>query len=193
MEARPKFFTTFCQSVGDAYERKGVRAIIPWWLLVGFAVGGAVAWYMPAVYWSDGNWDVVTTVFTGFLAFDGLLLALGWGAFSKIYEILSTGSFAAFLRRNGLLSEHLFFVDAVHGALVLSAVSSGVALVTVLLPLPLLADRIIMASVVGLSLWSLAKALSAMRMMNDLVWEVAHTEADDRGHLRPVKSGEDQG
>lgn len=190
MVARPKFFTALCKSIGDAYERKGVRAIVPWWLLLGFAIGGSVAWYMPTAFWADDNWGVATTVFTGFLAFDGLLLALGWGAFSKIYEIMSTGWFAAFLRRNGLLNDHLFFVDAVHSILVLSAVSSGVALVTVLLPIPPLADRVIVAAVIGLSLWSLIKALSAMRMMNDLVWELAHTEPDEQGYLRPVENGQ---
>ncbi|WP_139839521.1 hypothetical protein [Oceanibacterium hippocampi] len=190
MDSRPKFLTAFFKNVSESYDRNGVRAIVPWWLFLGLAVGTVVAWYMPESYWWEKKWDIATTVFTGFLAFDGLLLALGWGAFSKIYEILSTGWFAAFLRRHDLLGDHLFFVDAVHAILVLSAVSSGAALVSVLLPLPLWSDRIILAVVVGLSLWSLTKALSAMSMMNDLIWELAHSEPDDRGHLRPVDSGE---
>lgn len=185
---RPKFFTAFCNSVGAAYERKGIKSVVPWWLIVGVGVGGAAAWHMPATYWSDQKWDVATTVYTGFLAFDGLLLALGWGAFSKIYEILSQNWFAAFLRRNDLLNDHLFFIDAVHGMLVLSAVISGVALVTGLLPLPIWTDQVVLACVIASSFWSLTKALSTMKVMNDLVWELAHTEPDEKGHLRPVET-----
>lgn len=188
MEARPKFFTAFCRNVGETYERRGAMAIFPWWLAICLGLGTLAAWHVPAVFWAREYWGVATTVFTGFLAFNGLLLALGWGAFSRIYEILSTGWFSAFLRRNDLLSDHLFFVDVVHGILIVSAVSSGAGLVTVLLDLPALVDRMIFAAVTGLSLWSLVKALSAMRMMNDLVWELAHCEPDGRGHIRPVEA-----
>ena len=173
MDQRPKFVDTFCKSIRSAWKRKDILSLVPYWLLLGLALGSVVASLLPASYWSDENLGASTTVFSGFLTFDGLLLALGWGAFAKIYEMLGTGWLAVFLKRNKLLGEHLFFVDAVHGILVVSAVSSGVALVTVLLTVPLIVDRIIFAFAIGLSVWSLVKAFSAMRLMNDLVWESA--------------------
>lgn len=179
MESRPKFLSEFCKSVKYAWRGNNLLALVPYWLLSGLALGGVVSAHLPASYWLDENWDISTTVFTGFLAFDGLLLALGWGAFAKIYEMLGAGWLSSFLKREKLLGAHLFFVDAVHGILVLSAVSSGVALVSVLLSLPVLADRVILGVVIGMSIWSLIKAFSAMSLMNDLVWEKAHSKPTD--------------
>jgi len=188
MDSRPKFLGSFFRAVGDAIDRRGLRAIFPIWLVLGLVIGAAVAWYMPSIFWADERWGVATTVYTGLLAFDGLLLALGWGAFSKIYEILSTGWFAAFLRRNNLLSDHLLYVQIVHATLVVSALSSGCGLLTIFFSLPIWADKIILAGAVGLSLYALIKALSAMSMMNDLIWELAHSDRDEKGHVRPVPS-----
>lgn len=190
MEGRPKFLSVFFKSAAYAYERRGVRALVPWWLLIGLVAGGSAAWQMPSSFWQKEQWEVSTTLYTGFLAFDGLLLALGWGAFSRIYGILSTGWFAAFLRRNDLLEDHLFFIDFTHGVLVASAISSGCGLVVILLPFHTYVDMAIFALTMGSSFWALVKALSAVKLMNDLVWDAAHSEPDQKPPLRSV--GNDQ-
>ncbi len=182
---RPTFLKSYFRFASEIIEVKPWR-LFPFWLALGLAIGGVAAWFMPAVFWSNENWGVSTTVYSGFLAFNGLLLALGWNAFSKSYEIISTGEFAQFLRRNNLLLEHLFFIDLVHNALVLSVIASGFGLITLMLPLELRYDRIILVAVVGLSFFALTKALSAIRVMNDLIWEKAHYVPLGDQHLRTV-------
>lgn len=186
MSRRPTFWGTFFRSVANSVDRRGVVALVPYWLLACLFIGGVASFSIPAEFWSNDRWDISTAVFTGVLAFNGLLLALGWGAFSKIYEILSEGSFAKFLNRNGLLNDHLFFIDFVHVALVVSSLLSGCGLFSVLVEIPLIADRITMAAVIGVTGWALIKTLSAISLMNGLIWDLAHTEDDGRGGIRVV-------
>lgn len=188
MKNRPKFFTSFLNALAVSYEKGGIRSIVPWWLLLGLLCGAGAAWFIPETFFTDAQWETSTTIYTGFLAFNGLLLALGWSAFSRIYEIMSSGDFSKFLRRNGLLEEHLLFIDIIHLVLVTSSFLSGCALISIVMPLNYKIDIVIFSLVVGFSFWSLVKALSAIRLMNDLVWELAHCDFDGKGNLRSVKA-----
>lgn len=178
MIIRPKFFTTYLASLSEAYQKKGLRALVPWALVLGLMCGGLAAWQMPKAFWSRSQWEVSTGLYTGFLAFDGLLLALGWAGFSRIYATLNNGWLAAFLLRNNLLNDHLFFIDKVHVILVASAMSSALGLITILLPIHTYVDMAILAVVIAFSFWALVSAVSTVRLMNDLVWEVTHAEQD---------------
>lgn len=186
MRPRPKFLSTFFTALGVTAEHDGWYHLIPVWLIIGGALGGAVAWYMPVNFWTIARWDVSATVYTGFLAFDGILLALGWGAFSKISEVLCADQFSKFLRKHNLLDMHLMVMDYIHGVLVVSAIGSLLGLLSVFLHIPMLAHRIILATVIALSFYSLVKAFSAMKMMNDLIWDYAHFEPSERSHLTPI-------
>jgi hypothetical protein len=129
------------------------------------------------------------TIYGGVLAFNALLLAVGWSAFSKIYEVIGNKEFASFLRRHDILDIHIMFVDLVHVALALSAFLSFVGTVALALPLPMMAHRVLFSGMVGMSLYSMTEALRASSMMNDLIWDKAIAEANGQNSLRPVQSG----
>lgn len=174
MKKRPTLAVSIATSLQAGAENRGLRAYIPFWMVASAVAGYAVAFYLPAEFWSDDKWDVSTAVFAGFLAFNGLLLALGWFAFAKIYETLTGTELGAMLTRHGMLGVHLAFIDVSHFVLVFSSIASVLCLVTVLLPVPLWADRIAIGTSISLTVYGLCRAISATRMMNDLVWEQAH-------------------
>ena len=142
-------------------------------MIIGLIAGGFPTMFIPTEYWSNCNWSIAITVFAGFLTFNGILLALGWSAFSKFYEILISTGLGNFLTRNDLLESHLFFIEFAQIILILSACWSGFALVSVLIPFPLIVDQGIMAIAVGLTIWALLNACSVITLINDLVWESA--------------------
>jgi hypothetical protein len=168
---RPKLSEAFAEGLAIAAKNRGGWAYVPSWLIGSLLMGAIAATFIPASFWSDSNWGVSVTFYGGLLAFDGLLLAIGWGAFSKIYEIIGAGDFAAFLRRNGLLNIHLLFVDLAQLSMVAAALATGIALVAVLCPLAMWVDRGALAISLGLSCYAIVKAVAATQAMHDLLWD----------------------
>jgi hypothetical protein len=142
-------------------------------------------------FWADEKWEVSAAVMGGMLAFNGILLAVGWGAFSKIHDIISEPEFSAFLKRHDILDIHMMFVDGTHFALAASALASFAALIGVLLPLPLLADKALFAISISASLNAVMEAFRATEMMNDLIWDKAHSDErpSSQPSLRTVENG----
>ena len=189
MDSRPEFFASLLRAGGDSLDRRGFLRSIPYHFFACMVVGILSAIFMPQVFWANERWGAAITVHAGFLAFDGLLLALGWVAFSKIYEILNTGWFSAFLIRNNLLLDHLFFVDLAQVALITSAGTSGIGLVTVLFDFSAIIHKIIFGFCLTFSCYVLIKALSAMRTMNDLVWEIAQNNPEKNRQVHNINDG----
>lgn len=176
MKKRPSLAVSIAASLQSGAEARGMRAYFPTWILLSAALGGTLATSLPSEFWSQENWDISTAVLAGLLAFNGLLLALGWFAFAKIYETLTGTKLGSMLTRHGLLGVHLAFIDVSHFVLVFSSIASVACLVTVLLPLPIWADRTMLGISIALTAYGLFRAISATQMMNDLVWEQAHLE-----------------
>jgi hypothetical protein len=155
-------------------ERSGFWAIVPIKLAVCVGIGCAVGYFVPSDFWSDGRWDISTAVYGGLLTFSGLILALGWSAFSRIYETLFRGDFGAYLYEKNLLNDYLVHISFMHVAQVLSVVFCGVGLVSVLFDsVWSWLDRSIMAAVVAAIVYGLKQSLDAVTMMNDLAWNAA--------------------
>lgn len=186
MDKRPTLAESIAASVQAEAEDKGFWAFVPYHLIACIAVGAVIGWLMPAEFWSDAKWDVSTAVFGGLLAFNGILLALGWFAFSKIYEIISNNSLGKRLTQHGLLGVHLSFIDYNHIVFVTSALLTGCCLFFVLLEVPIWADRIALGGALSLTMYSLVKAISATSTMNELVWEQAHMADATSPALRTV-------
>jgi hypothetical protein len=120
---------------------------------------------------------------------NGLLLALSWGSFAKIYEMAAEPKMANFLRRHDLLSSYVFQVDFIHLAQICALFWSGVALVLCVVDhLPtaisqwislLTIQRISLALVVASTRYALKYALGAVRIMQDIVWYSAQLSGDD--------------
>lgn len=137
----------------------------------------------------DDRWDVSTAVYAGVLAFNSLLMSLGWFSFSKIQEILLNESLGRMLTRHDLLGVHLAFIDLTHLILILGCLLSGSGLVTIPIGLPLLVDQCLLAATICFTVYALYRAYSATSMANTLIWEQAHLQAD-APHLRSVGGGD---
>lgn len=187
MNRRPKLSETFAEGLALAAKERGSKAYFPAWLIACVALGGIASAYIPTAFWSDDKWDVSITLFGGLLAFDGLLIAVGWGAFAKIYEIIGAGEFAAFLRRNGLLNLHFLYIDLAQLSMIFSALLTGLAMVLVLTQMSIYIDRIAFALAVGTSAYSVIKAMGATQAMHELIWESTNRDTSSQNQISAVR------
>ena len=174
MNNRPTLSVSIATALISSAESKGFLAYVPFVFGACLAVGFASAEYIPVGFWLDSRWDVSTAVFGGLLAFNGLLMSLGWFAFSKIYEIIANDSLGKMLTKHGLLGVHLAFIDISHLVLICASLLSVLGLVATLTGMPILVDRLLFGGCLGFTLYGLARAFSATKMMNDLIWEQAN-------------------
>jgi hypothetical protein len=159
------------------------------------AIGVLVALVVPPdQFWEKPEISVV--FFTATVTINGLLLALSWGSFAKIYELASEPRLAAFLRKHSLLSSYIFQVDFIHITQIFALACSGIALVlSVSGELPqwatdhvaslLTLQRIAMAGVIASTIYALRYAVGAVRIMQDLVWYSTYFLSD--GSEREIK------
>src|SRR5688572_9166372 len=138
---RPKFLASYFDAMKDGVHSKSWRAIVPVWLVVGFGAGAACVVCLPDKLWTDPvNWQVIVAMYAAMVTVNGLLLALSWGAFSRIHDLLvSSAEFAIFLRRAKLFNKYLFYIDWVHGAqLVALIVAAGAMFSSIVADIPVL-------------------------------------------------------
>jgi hypothetical protein len=180
---RPSFLEAWLDDLRDDLGRYGKRKLVPWALLACSAFGVAVAMLVPVEhFWEKPEVSVV--FFTAAVTINGLLLALSWGSFAKIYELASEPAMASFLRRHNLLNSYIFHVDFIHVAQVCALSWSGGALILCVIGhFPpaiakyvslLMLQKISLAGCVASSIYALKYALGAVRIMQDLVWYSAH-------------------
>lgn len=187
IKPRPTFAATFAKALSIAAKKRGWRAYLPARLSLCFGVAFIPAYLVPTSFWSDAKWDISTAVYGSVLAFNALLLAIGWGAFSKIYEIIGSRRFGDFLGRHDMLDIHILFVGMVHAALAVSALASLAGLITLTIDFPVAADRIIFGTMIALSINSTAEAMRASDMMHDLLWDKIQSEFEhDSGRNGPT-------
>lgn len=125
---RPTFLELWLDDLRGDLARYGARKLVPWRFFACCAVGVIVALLVPTDhFWEKPEISVV--FFTAAVTINGLLLALSWGSFAKIYELASAPEMASFLRRHGLLNSYIFHVDFIHTAQVCALSWSAIALV----------------------------------------------------------------
>jgi len=181
MKPRPKLAESFAKVLSVKSAQIGFWAYFPYIFLVMVGLGYIAVWNIPEIFWEDNNWSISLTVFSGLLAFNGLLMALGWFAFSKIYEILTNERMGRMIAKHDMLSLHLAFIDITHLVLIAASVSSVLALVLVLTDVPLIFDKAVFGFCLGTTLYGLHRAYSATKMMNDLVWEQSQVDLAQAG------------
>jgi hypothetical protein len=189
-QKRPSFIDSWLTDVREDYRRYGASALVPWLALVCICFGAGVSLLVPETeFWARAEVSVV--FFTAALTINGLLLALSWGSFAKIYELASEPKMASFLRRRDLLKSYIFQVDFIHFAQVAAVSWSGAALilcvvghlphaVSAVIPL-LILQKISLAGSIASTIYALRYALGAVRIMQDLVWYAAYFIGDERG------------
>lgn len=191
MPRRPSFPVTFAKGLRVAAEKRGWLAYMPFRQIIAAAVGFGVTWFLPSGaegFWADK--PVAAAVIGGVLVFNGILLGVGWGAFAKIYDIIGSRDFSEFLKRHHILDIHLMFVGGIHFALATAALVSFATLIGLVLPLPLIAEQILFGGTVATSVNAIVEAFRATTLMNDLVWDKAHSaDSPAQPNLRPVSNG----
>lgn len=194
---RPKFLPSFFRALAKSAERRSWRSIVPTWLVVALCVGAAASYLIPATFWNPNNLSVSTAVYVGLLTLNGLILALSWNAFSRIYEIISAPRFSAYLAKSDLLNGYIVFTGFVHVTQLAAVVVSAAGLLLLLIDRPaVIYDRIAFAAMVSASAYAIKMAAGAVTVMHDLLWQKAiFDEYTSRGeNVVPFgKSSEDNG
>ena len=184
---RLSFLEAWLDDLQDDLHHYGKHKLVPWAALVCVCIGAVVSIIVPIDhFW--GKPEISIVFFTAAVTINGLLLALSWGSFAKIYEIASEPKLAAWLRRHNLLNRYIFHVNFIHYAQVVALSWSGVALVLCVVEhIPhsiesvvslLTLQRISLAGSVASTIYALKYALGAVTIMQDLVWYSAHFEPD---------------
>jgi hypothetical protein len=190
-DQRPKFLPSFLDAIKAESEITGWRAVVPYVGLACAALSAAVAYFLPAAFWSEPKQEIATIVYSGILTFDGLILALGWSAYARIYDVLLRGDFGQYLMKNNLLKNYILQVTFMHTIQVAAVVMAVVGLLSVLSAvMPLWLGRAIFGAAVMLMLYSIKQSADAVTAMNDLVWQSAFYEAnrpaDGSGNVTPL-------
>ena len=181
----PNFIQAWVKDLKDEVDDNWLR-IFPIWIISFLFCGGIVGYYLPDSFWSRDR-DTATIVYTGILTFNGILLALSWSAFAKIYDMIGAGRFSAFLHDNGVLDSYLFLVRYVHASQMAAMVASIVTLLLVQFPdVALEWQRAACVVTLGLSAYGIKEASLAVGVMQDLVRYKAIYDAEGRSNLRAV-------
>jgi len=176
---RPKFLPSYLGLLKKEAEQSSWFAVIPYALIASIFLGAAVALFTPSEFWTNSRWDVSTAVLAGLLTFNGLVLALGWNAFARIYDALFRKEFVSFLSKHDQLNPYIVHIGFMHFMQISAVIASGVALFFVLFnSVPIAIDRFVFGTSISLTIYAVKQAIDAVSMMNDLVWQVAYFESN---------------
>jgi hypothetical protein len=182
---RPGFLNSLLDSWQLTLSHGKARDLVPYWILVSVGSGTAVAILLPATFWDGSKLDVSVAVMSGLLTFNGIILALCWSAFGKIYEIVGAGAFAAHLRKHKLLNHYLMFVGYCHAAQILAITATGFALFALWLPFKVWAMQVAVGASIATSVYALRQGVATSTAMQDLIWRKATFDEAPQG-MKPV-------
>lgn len=167
---RPPFLNSLIDSWQLSLSLSRPYDLIPYWILTSIGLGGWLAVSLPAKFWDGTQLGTTASVLTGVLTFNGIILALCWSAFGKVYEIVGAGAFCAHLRKHNLLNHYLHFVGWCHGAQVVAICASGFALFAFWLPVEIWVTKASVGMAVASSFYALIQGVATSTTMQDLIW-----------------------
>jgi hypothetical protein len=169
---RPSFLKSYLESLSKSVDRRGWFAVFPYWVHACLLVGVGAAYRIPVDFWDAKAFDVSVPVYVGILTFNGLMLALSWGAFSRIYDSLGEPGFRGFLRKYNLMSPYIVYVEYVN---ITQIVAIGFSFSGMIILLFKLSDpiynQIMFALMVASSIYAMKQASAAVTIMHDLAWQ----------------------
>jgi hypothetical protein len=179
-ESRPGFIDAWLDDLLDDYRTYGIRKLFPWFLALFIAIG----WGASKLVNYDELWgkpEVAVVFFAAAVTINGLLLALSWGSFGKIYEIAGRPELARYLKEKKLLKTYIFHVDFIHYTQIVALACSGLALLVSVFDLSRLEEYVsiqlihdlVFTSTIASTMYALRYALGAVTIMQDLVWHSA--------------------
>lgn len=183
---RPTFLKSLLEAWQLSLDARGWPALVPYWILGSFGLGGWLAWSLPNAFWDGTKPEIPIAVMAGVLTFSGLILALSWSSFAKIFEIIGSGEFSAFLRRNNLLSRYLVTVGYVHAAQITAILATGFALFAPVLEIQAWAMKLAFAAAIGATVYAIKQGVAASTIMQDLIWQKSAFEVG-KAHSAPLR------
>lgn len=166
---------TFLKSLLDSWQLTLAHGkqtdLLPYWLGLSLAAGAAVSLYLPANFWNGEKLDVAVSLLSGLLTFNGIILALCWSAFGKIFEVIGAGRFCDHLRANNLLGHYLMFVSYCQLVQVAAIVCTAFAMFSLWLPVAAWVSKVAVTASVGFSLYALKQGVATSSVMQDLIWQ----------------------
>ena len=123
-------------------------------------------------FWDKSHEDGVIALYVGILVLNGLILALSWSAFSRIFESISDGEFCSYLMEGNLLNGYIFYVEYLNLTQIISLICTSVAILSFITSiLSENADRVFFGIMITVSAYSIRTGYSAITVMNDLIWQ----------------------
>lgn len=181
---------TFLQGLLDSWQlsvsQHRRRDLIPYWIAGSLVIGGLVAYRLPVTLW-ESEIELGVVFMGAVLTFNGIVLALSWSAFAKIYEIVGAGAFCAHLRKHNLLNHYLTFVGWCQGSQVLAISCSALGLVSFWLFVPWF-GKVVLGCSFAASIYAVRQGVATSKAMQDLIWrKSAFDEARPRDGIQPVE------
>jgi len=184
---RPPFLKSLLSSWQLTLEHGKARDLFPYWIIGSATLGALAAAYLPAKFWDGTEIDAAVSALGGLLTFNGIVMALCWSAFGKVYEIIGAGAFCAHLRKYNLLSHYLVFVNYCHLAQILAITCTAFALAAMWLPLQLWVVKVAVGGSIGSSIYAVIQGFSSSQVMQDLIWRKSEfDQGQDRGPMKAV-------
>jgi hypothetical protein len=182
----PRFSDLYFRYLEERLKNHNVFVCLPWALCGIFSLAYFVSLLLSEKFLSD--LAISIPFYVGILTLNGLLLALAWTAFSRIYESVLAPKFSSYLRTNDLLSDYMFQIGYAHRAQLVAVLSSffGLTIVSVD-PIPGI-HRLIFTIVVGTAAYAMKEACGAVTVMNELVWykSVFDNNSESSNNVRPL-------
>ena len=192
--ARPTFLKSLLDSWQLTLTHGRSRDLIPYWMIASAGSAGWLVYELPATFWDGTKLDVAISVLSGLLTFNGIILALCWSAFGKIYEIIGAGAFCAHLRKHNILNHYLHFVSWCHAAQVAAICSSAFALFALWLPFQVWVMQCAVGFATATSAYAVIQGISTSSAMQDLIWRKSEYDELEaaKAKVAPVKNGYSQ-
>lgn len=168
---RPTFLKSLLDSWQLSISLGRERDLIPFWILAAFALGWAVVYFIPSSFWAAKERSNVVSILSATMTFNGIILALCWSAFGKVYEIIGASGFAAHLRKHNLLNHYLVFVGYCHIAQVVAISMTAFALFALWLPFASWFVKLIFGGAVAATAYALRQGVATSTLMQDLIWQ----------------------
>src|SRR3569623_1786715 len=183
---RPPFLKSLLDSWQLSLAHGRTSGLVPYWILASCALGAGAAFSLPPSFWDGKKLDVQVALLSGLLTFNGIILALCWSAFGKVYEIVGAGAFCKHLRKTNLLSQYLVFVGYCHIVQVMAISCTAFALLAVWRPFEKWFVKITIAASVATTAYAVRQGVATSTVMQDLIW--AKSEFDEANPPAGVKA-----
>lgn len=169
--ARPTFLKSLLDSWQLTLASDRPRDLIPYWILGSIGAGTAIVLNLPTNFWDGTKLDVTVSAVSGLLTFNGIILALCWSAFGKVYEIIGAGRFCEHLRAHNLLGHYLLFVGYCHAAQVIAILFAAFSMFALWLPLASWFVKFTIAAAIASSIYAVRQGVATSSVMQDLIWQ----------------------